>query len=264
MPRGPLHLTTNRRYPLSALNNEPVPFAQDFPDRFEAGGLRRIRSLTDRVWFKLKTGRWRGAVVRLSSNELAAEARVCGEQGTDPCITQEHRWWLGAAGVREDGSRTDFYEEVARAAACPASPEKRNGVDTDKLLPQDWDRKRLRAELAFAERHVYQKVMLQATAASLRSGKVVSAEFSEFSMGVVVRADRGQQFVAFIARNVFDPKRLAVMMDSLPGVQTDEWGPEPGGIADLQPAPGEIIWSALLSPEVADRILDLVPYSESS
>lgn len=60
--------------PLSALNNEPVPFAQDFPDRFEAGGLRRIRSLTDRVWFKLKTGRWRGAVVRLSSNELAAEA----------------------------------------------------------------------------------------------------------------------------------------------------------------------------------------------
>lgn len=145
--------------------------------------------------------------------------------------------------------------------SCPISSEKRHGIDTDILLPQEWDRNRLKAEIAYAEYRAYEEIMIMATARSLRSGKVVTAEFSQFSMGVLVRADQGQQFVAFIARNVFDPKRLAVMMNALPGITADDWGPEPGGIADLRPGSGEIIWSAVLEPETADRILDIVPWS---
>ncbi len=244
---------------LSDVAAEPLPTAQNFPERYEANGLTRVLSLKDRIWFKLKTSRWRGAVVRLTDDELRLEEE---SQGGDPCITHDHRWWVGAVGSREAGSRTDFYAEVAAMSACPVSPDKKDGIDTDALLPQEWDRKRLRAETAYAERVVYERIMVLAAARSLRSGKVIEASFERFSMGVVVRADRGQQFVAFIARNVFDPKRLAAMMDSLPGISKDDWGPEPGGIADLKPASGEIIWSAILPTEVADQILEQVPWSD--
>lgn len=247
---------------LSELPFDPIPIVQDFPQRYAAGGLRRILALKDRVWFKLKTGRWRGAVVRLTTSELQAEATQSAGLDEDPCLTNEYRWWLGAVGTREAGSRTDFYEEVARSAACAVTPEKKDGIDTDPLLPQDWDRKRIRAEVSYSERQIYRAVMVEATARSLRSGKVITADFAEFSMGVVVRADRGEQFVAFIARNVFDPVRLAVMMDALPGVAPEDWGPEPMGIANLKPDSGEIIWSAWLTTEAADQILGIAPPSD--
>lgn len=247
---------------LSDLLDEPIPIAQEFPQRHEAGGLRRVLALKDRVWFKLKSGRWRGAVVRLTTAELEAEAAQSAGRDEDPCFTTEYRWWLGAVGLREAGSRTDFYADTARSASCAVTPQKKDGIDTDLLLPREWDRKRLRAEVAYAERQIYKKVMIEATARSLRSGKVIKAEFAEFSMGVVVRADRGEQFVAFIARSVFDPARLAVMMDALPGVAGTDWAPEPGGIADLQPKSGEIIWSAWLTTDAADQILDMAPESD--
>ena len=60
--------------PLSAVDADPVPQAQALPERFEAGGATRIVSLRDRVWFKVKTSRWRGAAVHLTDAELEAEA----------------------------------------------------------------------------------------------------------------------------------------------------------------------------------------------
>ncbi|QKE83392.1 hypothetical protein [Arthrobacter sp. NEB 688] len=237
--------------------------AQSLPERYGSGAAQRIRSLKDRVWFKVKTGRWRGAATRLTDVDLAREASAAREQGIEPDTTSAHRWWLGAAGWREDGSPTDFYSDVAVGAHCPRTPAKPDGVDTDRLLPHDWDRRRLRAELAFSERDVYRRVMIMAAARSLRTGKVITAGFERFDMGVVVRADRGDQFVALIARNVFDPTRLAVMLDSLPGVDHDDWQPEPGGIAGIQPGAGEVIWSAVLTPEAADQILELEPRGDA-
>lgn len=248
---------------LADIDAGPLASAQTLPEKFEAGAAQRIRSLRDRVWFKVKTGRWRGAATRLTDSDLAREASDADEQGIEPDITSAHRWWLGAAGWREDGSPTDFYSDVSGDARCPRTPSKPDGVDTDRLLPHDWDRRRLRAELAFSERDVYRRVMILAAARSLRTGKIITAGFDRFDMGVVVRADRGEQFVAFIARNVFDPKRLAVMLDSLPGVDHDDWQPEPGGIAGIEPAPGQIIWSAVLTPEAADHILELEPRDEA-
>lgn len=244
---------------LSSIDVDPLRSAQSFPDRYEANSLRRIVSLKDRVWFKLKTARWRGAVVRLTDAELSCQA---DPNDDEPCMTDQHRWWVGAVGSREDGSRTDFYSQLEAETSCTASPTKKDGVNTDQLLPRAWDRRRLKAEISYAEVHAYEQIMLEAAARSLRSGKIVTASFAHFSMGVVIRADSGQQFVAFIAQNVFDPKRLAVMMSALPGVAPDDWAPEPGGIADLNPRSGEIIWSAVLTTDAADQILERVPWSD--
>lgn len=57
------------------------------------GARERIRSIDDVVLFKVKIQRWRGAV----------------HDAGDPS-------WLVAAGLREEGSRDDFYEALAQAA----------------------------------------------------------------------------------------------------------------------------------------------------
>lgn len=105
-----------------------MPDAQAHPERFEAGGVERIHALKDRVWFKLKTSRWRGAVVRLADRDLLAEV----EGRADDAIAAPDRWWLGAVGMREDGSRRDFYEAIASASRCEKSPQKREGVSNGR------------------------------------------------------------------------------------------------------------------------------------
>jgi hypothetical protein len=177
-------------------------------------------------------------------------------------LSARHRWWLARVGTREDGSRHDFYEQVAGESACDWRTDKRDRVDTDYLMPGIWDRKRLALEEAWAQRQTYEQVMLQAAAKSLRSGKIVTAEFARFSMSVIIRADRGEQCVAFIAENVFDPTTLAVMLDAFPGIGASDWAPEPGGAFGMEPAAGQVIYSALLPTDVADQILDSVPWTE--
>lgn len=235
--------------PLHALAHSPVKEAQAIPAVWEAGGVERIRSLKDRVWFKVKTSRSRAAATRLSDDDTAFETLV--DAG--------HRWWLGAAGHREDGSKGDFYAALEADCAAAKTPAKPHGIDTDFLLPTEWDGKRVRAEDAFNARAVYEQVAVEAAARSLRTGKVVTAQFPTFAMGVLVRADRGEQFIAFIARDVYDPRQLAVMLDSFPLIDNTDWAAEPGGIANLQPRTGEIVWSAPLDPATADAYLDRVP-----
>lgn len=235
--------------PLDAIPDSPVKEAQNIPVAWEAGGVRRIRSLKDRVWFKVKTSRWRAAVTRLRDEDTAF----------GPLLVDGHRWWLCAAGHREDGSRDDFYAALEAECSAQKSADKPNGIDTDSLLPREWDLKRLRAETALLERLTYEHVAVEAAARSLRTGKVVTAQFPAFSMGVLVRADRGEQFIAFIARDVYDPRQLAVMLDSFPRIANNDWAAEPGGIANLQPRSGEVVWSALLDPAVADEYLERVP-----
>jgi hypothetical protein len=46
---------------LSDLNHPLVVKSQQVPDEVASGSAERVRSLTDRVWFKIKTGQWRGA-----------------------------------------------------------------------------------------------------------------------------------------------------------------------------------------------------------
>jgi hypothetical protein len=61
----------------------------------QANGPReRIRSVDDHVLYKVKTGRWRGAV----------------------WVEDYRQPWLVAAGWREEGSPEDFYEALAASA----------------------------------------------------------------------------------------------------------------------------------------------------
>jgi hypothetical protein len=242
---------------LHEIEDPPLPAAQSLPDAFEAGGVKRIISLKDRVWFKLKTGRWRGAVLRMTDHDLATES----DHWANLALDARGRWWLARVGIREDGNRRDFYEQITADSSCSRTPAKSDGVDTDHLLPTAWDRKRLALENAWAQRHVYEQVMLEAAAKSLRSGKVVVATFSTFTMGVVIRADKRNQCVAFIAENVFDPTTLAVMMDAFPGISANDWAPEPNDAFGITPKPGQIIYSTPLPTEVADEILERVPWS---
>ncbi|WP_109686039.1 hypothetical protein [Branchiibius hedensis] len=235
----------------------PIPAAQSFPEALETGGVKRVTSLKDRVWFKLKTTRWRGAVVRLTDSDLAAE-----DGASLHPLSATSRWWLAAVGIREEGAQRDFYRKITSASSCPKTPQKPDGIDTDYLLPSAWDRKRVAAEHAYAQRIVFERFMLEAAAKSLRSGKVITAKFALFSIGLVIRADRGEQYVAFIAENVFDPRALAAMMDAFPGMSASDWAPEPNQAFGMNPKIGQIIYSAPLPTDVADSILDADPWTE--
>lgn len=251
--------------PLHRLEADPIPAAQSFPEVYDAGGLSRIVSIKDRVWFKLKTGRWRGAVTRLTDRDLAEQPCSCEPRADSQAhltLLAANRWWLGAVGRREDGSGDDFYANLVTICTSTWSPATPDRIDSRRLLPQTWDHRRLQAEQTFAQVRIFENVMVEAAARSLRCGKVATAQFSRFSMGVVIRADGPEQFVAFIAEGVYDPKVLAVMMASLPGVDPGDWAPEPGGIADLQPGLGQVVWSAPLSTEAAAHILAMTPSAD--
>lgn len=125
---------------LEAIADPLVAKAQSLPDEVGAGGAERIRSLTDRVWFKVKTSDHRGAaglVVTPFSYGLPA-----------------HGWWLAAAGQRQADTPTrDFYDRLE--AECSRAGRGSGGTDSSVLEPVDVDYRRWLAELAArAEEHL--------------------------------------------------------------------------------------------------------------
>lgn len=85
---------------LHELDEPLIKKAQSVPDVVRSGKAERILALTDRVWFKVKRARQRGAATCLAK----AEARA---------LPVEHHWWLGATGIRHDDSpQDDFYAQL--------------------------------------------------------------------------------------------------------------------------------------------------------
>lgn len=164
--------------PLSEIDDPVVVSAKTVPEQRDAGGVERVVSLTDRVWFK--------------------------------------------------------------------------------VLPIDWDWKRLSAEQAVAWRREMKRMVIGLIAISLKSGHPAVAEFRKHRIKALVRASNGHEaYLAIIAEGVPDPEVFALLLDCVPGIAADDWQPEPSPLAELNPASGEIIWSTLLPSEVASRILDL-------
>lgn len=103
----------------------------------------------------------------------------------------------------------------------------------------------------------------QALRATIRRAALESLRTSTafgFSVGdaqvrlhIRMHAD-GRVYLAVGASAIIDPGFFAAIFSSLPGVTKDDWMPEPGGAIDIEPAPGEILWSALLTPE-SQRLL---------
>ncbi|WP_207207303.1 hypothetical protein [Xylanimonas protaetiae] len=90
--------------PLDEVDHPVVVAAQMVPKQRDAGGVERVLSLADRVWFKVKTGDRRAVVTHLSRVERPEDLP-----------DRVGAWWLGAAGRRQnDSPQRDFYASIQR------------------------------------------------------------------------------------------------------------------------------------------------------
>lgn len=227
---------------LGQLDNPVIATAQAVPARRDAGGVQRILSLSDRVWFKVKTGDQRAVVTQLHDDAQPAE--LPSGLGV---------WWIGAAGQRQDDSpQRDFYESIRRECTVGKT------VSTDHLLPVDWDWNRLEAEQALAWRREMKRMVIRLVATSLKTGRLAVAEFRRHRVKALVRADNGHEaYLAIIAEGIPDSKIFALLLDCVPGVTNEDWQAEPSPLAEMEPSPGEIIWSTLFPSQIAGSILEL-------
>jgi hypothetical protein len=227
--------------------------AQRLPEVHAAGGEERILSLSDRVWFKVKTGRWRGAAICLPDPQRS-------EADPTDYLAQ---WWLGAAGYRRDGDPNDFYASMQAIAKRDAKQAGRqqDSVRSDRWLPTDWDWKRLELEHAVAWEREIRQIVCGLVAKSLRTGHAYQADFYKYSVTAWARARDGETYLVVGTEKIADPRVFAVILKSLPNIDQDAWQPEPGGVAGLTPEPGEVIWSTILPPTVAAHLLETYPES---
>lgn len=238
---------------LEDIDHELVARAQQLPERVAAGGAARILALDDLIWFKVKTEVWRGAVTRHAvgprDDGAGSEALGC--------------WWLGAAGTRrQDSGQDDFYEQLERSCVARRKSANATGAAvrtttlSTHLLPASWDVDRLSAELATHARRAIQRVVRDMATESLRAGRVIGFDFEGHRVKLLIRAREDSAYIAIGASAFTDATTFALLLGSIPGIQTDDWMPEPGGVAGFQPDHGEILWSAVLSPESQALLLD--------
>ena len=221
------------RVMLHELEHPLVVKAQATPAQARAGGGERIRSLDDRVWFKVKTASYRGAA------------------GQVPPLTHiAHTWWLTAGGDRvADSPQHDFYARLAARAAAQGG--------SDFLLPTDWDRDRLLAEAAEFSTTIVQNEVLLSAADSLTSGEVVAFTVGDREVRVRIRMLQDQRvYLAIGATGSLDTTFLTVVFSAIPGLTADDWMPEPSNELGFDPAPGEILWSAMISPDCQQELLE--------
>lgn len=204
----------------------------------------RIRAIDDNVLFKVKVGRWRGAVF-VDGPESEVDA------------------WLVAAGVREDGSADDFY---AALHAQAKSARQRYNAENDKpltsdtwsdhLLPDvdDHDRYQLEAVARFV--HRLNRVIRDLVKGSLRDGHEHAADLAGFRLGVIVRADNGHETYAAIRITGSVPQNLtAVILSRVPGCDPEAWFPE-HALPEREILPAEQVWSNLMEPKAAAELLE--------
>lgn len=238
--------------------NLPIPSARTPLDQVDHPLLRkateqfgasdtpheRIRAIDDVVLFKVKVGRWRGAVF-----------------SADP--DAEVRDWLVAAGTREDGSNDDFYAALyaqARTARQRYNAEHDKPLTTDThaghLLPgeDDHDRYLLEAGARFALR--LNTVVGDLVRGSLRDGHEHAADFPGFRLGVIVRADDGHEtYVAIRITGSVADNLTALILTRVPGCAADAWFPE-YALPERDLLPAEQAWSNLMDPKAAAKLLD--------
>jgi len=50
---------------------------------------------------------------------------------------------------------------------------------------------------------------------------------------------------------------IALILSAVPGIGESDWQAEPGGVSDIKPKEGQIIWSTMIPPDIQARILEL-------
>lgn len=222
--------------PLHGIDDKHVKEMQKIPERVSAGGAERILKITDRIWFKYKSGTVRAAVGKLTEPEVQESVRLIAGLG---------RWWIGAAGLRQDdSSQHDFYESL------PTSSE--------GLLPNEWDRDRLDAEVALRWTTEVRNVVRRLITLSLRSGNQETATVEDHHVRAQV-TNRDEMYLTLGTGGIYDPRVIAVILDSIPRVTVDDWFVEPSGTLGIEPQSGEVLWSAVLPDETRQELLDDAP-----
>jgi hypothetical protein len=207
--------------------------AQSTPQIATEGKAERILVLADRVWFKVKRGRQRGAATRLSNDEAYA-------------LAIEHHWWLGAVGMRRDDSpQTDFYAQLRSFAD-----------DSTSLLPDEWDKRRLLAEAGTLAARATQVAVRRAAGEALSSGEIILLGLGDRDVRLRIRvlAD-GEAYLAISFRNTMEEKFMVAVLGSLFSVAADDWQVEPTSPLELPLEPGEVVWSTLLSTDAQHALL---------
>ncbi|QIZ99880.1 hypothetical protein [Leifsonia sp. PS1209] len=231
--------------PLSELEHPLIVRAQAVPHMVAANSAERILSLTDRVWLKVKTGAWRGAAgnVRGAVDDSPRAALETGEAW----------WWLTAGGARQnDSPQHDFYSRLDSEAHA-AGP---NSCSTDFLLPQAWDVKRLEAELALALVEAVPPLVRRAASLSMQEGDIRGFTYGPTDVRVRIRMlNDGQVYLAISSVGATDPDFFALLLSAFDGLTVDDWLPEPGPHLKIQPEPGGILWSTILTPEAQQSLL---------
>jgi hypothetical protein len=211
--------------------------AQALPEKCAANGAVRVVSLTDRVWWKVKTGTHRG----IATNEVAEEHK-------------EAPWWLGAAGRRRDGDHDDFYKQIENE--CARTGKGTGSPSSAHLLPQPIDWERLHAETAARTVIALQAAVREAIAGSIRTGDPHSTLLANgWGLTALVRANKEDAYLALIASGGWDPAVYSLILDAVPGVPSGDWLPEPRDVVGIVPEADQIIWSTVLSPQAQTDIL---------
>ncbi|MEV4507448.1 hypothetical protein AB0K00_00620 [Dactylosporangium sp. NPDC049525] len=230
---------------LHGIDHPVVVRAQQVPFEVAARGAERVVAIDDLVWLKVKTGHHRAAVHKLDP------------AGEHPAVLSEGSawWWIGAAGMRKaDSGSDDFYARLE--AECKRAGKGTGRVSSLHLLPTDVDLKRLQAELATQVVVSVREIVCRLVANSIRSGSAWSARLHGHEISVLVRARDGDAYIAIVAEQFIDPNFLAVILRSVPGVDSADWLEEPGGAMGVQPGFGQIVRSAIIPPEYQSKIVD--------
>lgn len=236
--------------PLWRIPHPLVAHMQKTPDEVRAGGAQPIRSLSDRLWWKCKTSDLRAIITKLTPAELAALD-----------VPRPAAWWGGAAGVRRDDSASDFYRQLQAEALRHGRGTGR--PSTSHLLPQQVDVDRFKAETAALAVEATRTMVLGLVARSLLDGKAYAAVLSEHIITALVRAeDGGEAYLAIAARGFIQPRMIALILSAVPGLSESDWQAEPGGVSDIKPKEGEIIWSTIIPPDIQARILELAEIAD--
>lgn len=224
------------------LNEIDHPLIRKANDQFAAatGPRERILAIDDAIMFKVKVQRWRGAIV---------------DDG-EPS-------WLVAAGIREEGSRADFYEALAVAMKSARTryntshvPPRTTLTHSLGRLPVQDDYDRYRAEAGVRMLRELRTEVWRVVCASLLDGREHVAEIAGAELGVVVQAteDHATYVALHIVGSVPDDL-LAVVLSLVPGCDRDSWYPE-FAMPDRPLSPGEQVYSNLMDPAAAAKLLE--------
>ncbi len=203
----------------------------------------RIAAIDDQVLFKVKVQRWRGAV------------------WVDAGIP-----WLVAAGQREEGSPDDFHASLAaRGKTARArynaehSPSLTTATHTGDLLPTRDDELRWRAEAAARTERRLRAVVHDLVRQSLLDGSEHASMLDGAALGIQVLASQGHETYVAIRIIGSVPRRLvATILSVVPGCELDAWMSD-YAMPERAVAPEEQIWSNIMDPAAAAKLLDQQP-----